>query len=337
MSAWFFLIAPLAVLAILLLFRFTGCAAIAGLDDYQPAAGADYPKVIKAESSLVAYWRLGEPSSTPIPSSGGAAASETHTHNGDYDKLKPVSTVDKGHHSPVTAGTISLGNIPGLLERSTSSPCISVDGAFVAVPFDDTLNPPQFSFEAWILPDKGSDPDGNFYCVLESTGPQGLGQKMSGWGLYFGPADATKTPPGPYFWQVWMGNGKTFAPPKGAISTDVVKFKQLTYLMLTFDGTNLQLFLYYPDTGQILDVPHIRALQANVTTFKRNDTSKIGGGDFFLCTGSNLFPAAGIPTQRLYPFKGKIQEAALYSADLSAPNNAGLAKIASHESTGGNF
>ena len=78
------------------------------------------------------------------------------------------------------------------------------------VPWADELNPPQFTFEAWVLPDPFLDPK-YFYCLAESTGPQGLDPKNTGWGLYLGPSDLNNPDPaGPLFWQVWMGDGNQF-------------------------------------------------------------------------------------------------------------------------------
>jgi hypothetical protein len=342
MGDWYLLLTPFAVLVAVLLFGAVGCAAILDIQDVsyekKPDGKPDYPATIKKEPSLVAYWRLGEASSTPVPSSGGAAKDEQNAHNGDYQKLPAAPAVDKPRHSPKTAGTIVLGVKPGLLVHAPDDTCILVDGGFEQVPFSDTLNPPQFTIEAWVVPDIGSDDQGNYYCLVESSGPpgpKGLGKKQTGFGLYMGPKDVPpKTLPGPYSWQVWMGDGTKFA--QVAVSPENVRFNQLTYLVLTFDGNNLQLFLYFPDTGENLDLSNLRKLQANVATFKRNDSSNLGGGNFFIGSGSNLYPAAGAPNQRLYPFKGKIQEVALYNVDLSAPNNQGLGKLGGHESAGGN-
>jgi len=334
LSPLLLLLAPVTVFAILFLFGVVGCAAI--LDVQDVSFESTYDATIKKETSLVAYWRLREPNTTTVPSSGGAAKSETGSHNGDYEKLAPATTIDKAHHSPATAGTISLGVKPGLLELFPDSTCIQVDGGYVQIPFDDKLNPPQFTLEAWINPDIGNDGQGNYYCLYESTGPpgpSGVGKKQTGFGLYIGPKDVPpKTPPGLYFWQVWMGDGTKLS--QAAVSKDPVKFKQITYIVLTFDGTNLQLFLYYPGTNQNMDQIS-GELQANISSFKRNDSSNLGGGDFFIGSGGNLYPNAGILKVRLYPFKGEIQEVALYNVDLSAPNNQGLGKLAGHEMAGG--
>jgi hypothetical protein len=353
MSLWMIVLAPITVFATIAFFGTIGCAAILGIDDVSyattPDGKPDYPGTIKKETSLVAYWRLGEAQPAKFPTTGGAANSETGLHNGDYFVLAAAPT-DKARHSPHTAGTVTLGVQPGLLEFSPTSTGMQDDGGFVEVPFDDLLNPAQFTLECWINPDIGTDDTndpGNYYCVFETTGPpgpQGLGPKQTGVGLYIGPKDIPpKTPAGPYFWQVWMGDPNTKKLTQMAVSNDSVKFKQLTYLALTFDGDNLQLFLYYPDlpAGQRQNCDNIntiRTLQKNGIKFARNDTNgKTGTGPFFIGSGSNLYPGAGVPKQRLYPFKGKIQEVALYNIDLSAPNNQGCGKLIGHESAGGNL
>ena len=339
MNPGLLLLTSIAVLIVLRFLGFVGCAAILGVDDVSyattPDGKPDYPATIKKETSLVAYWRLGELASTPVPSSGGQAKSETGFHNGDYDKLPLATTADTVHHSPPTAGTLTLGVTPGLLELDPTSPCIRTDGGFIQVPFDDALNPPQFTLEGWVKPDIGNDLPGNYYCLVESSGPPGpLGAtKKTGFGLYLGPKDVPPAnPPGLHFWQIWMGDGSKFS--QAAVSKNPVKFKQLTYLVLSFDGNNLQLFLYYPDTNQNLDQIS-GELKASIGNFKRNDTSNLGTGNFFIGTGSNLYSGPSIPKQRLYPFKGQLQEVALYNVDLTAPNNQGLGKLAGHFLAGG--
>jgi hypothetical protein len=75
-----FVLTPLAVLLILLLFGFTGCASFgAASDAVPPPAGTPYDQVIKGEASLVAYWRLAEPAGTPVPGTGKAIDQATTT------------------------------------------------------------------------------------------------------------------------------------------------------------------------------------------------------------------------------------------------------------------
>ena len=168
----FFLIGALALLAAVLLFGFVGCAQIAGIGD-AVTPNADYPTTVKSTSGLVAYWRLGEPDTTPVPSSGGSAKDSFAGFNGDYDTIPAASTPDVPTHSPATAGSIALGITPGLLQLKSLSPCIDTDGGFVLVTFDKRLNPPKFTFEAWVSPDP-TMAKGFFHCLVESAGPSGL-------------------------------------------------------------------------------------------------------------------------------------------------------------------
>src|SRR5215469_15461483 len=147
---YYLLLVPLALLVIAPLFSFIGCgSATLG------AFVGDYPATIEITPSLVAYWRLGESSTTPVPSSGGAVVDRQAGFDGDYRVLAPAAA-DTLRHSPSTAGTISLGVTPGLLTDNDDAPnqsqetCIRVDGGYVQIPANDALNPPAFTFECWI-------------------------------------------------------------------------------------------------------------------------------------------------------------------------------------------
>ena len=330
-SSLFFVLTPFAVLIIVLLFGFAGCAKFGTAPSTTPPpTGTPYDQVIKGESSLVAYWRLGEAAGTPVPSTG-TAIDQKGAHNGNYSKA--VITADTKRHSFSAPGTITLAVNPGLLQHFPADPCVEVNGGFVEVPFDSNLNVSPFTFEAWVIPEFGGDPQGNFYCLVESSAPVGGVQKKFGWGLYAGPADPNKANQ-PYQWQVWMGNGTTFV--KVGIATDNVKFNQLTYLALTFDPgvatNNLNLFLYYPDTKQDLSEASIAPLQATVTGFKPNNNP--GGGSFLIGMGRNLFPGVTVGTLQpfLYPFHGKIQEVAFYNTVLTVDNQLWI-----HEQAGGDI
>jgi hypothetical protein len=344
------LLGALAVAVSMLLFGFTGC----GLDEFGTGPSTDYPTTVQQTSGLVAYWRLQEPSSTPVAVIGNPAPpgdvafsannqsnpnDPSNPFNGAYFTLNPAAA-DTARHSNKTPGTLTLGISSPIPDLLTGSTCIEANGGFVQAPFNPALNPGAFSLEAWVVPrDEGFDAGPPYYqCLVESTGPQGLGPRTSGWGLYIGPQDPSDPPFSPYFWQVWMVDStNTFR--QVAVSTTQVVANRSFYVVLTFDpnGTppNLQLFLYAPGTSQDLSLNGVRFMTANVTGFKPNTS-----GDFFIGTGSNLFPAAGVPPQRLYPFNGRIQEVALYNVDLSggAPNDGGVMTILGpHEAAGGSF
>ncbi len=334
----------LALLVTLLLFGFVGCS----LDTMGECTSCDYSATIETvpgPPALVSYWRLGD--STPLPSATGAAHDEVGGNNGTYETLS--APANPTHYSPPAAGVATAGETPGILELYPSDPCFDTKGGagFVQVPFKPELNPAQFTFEAWVSPDPTLPADGNFYCLAESTGPPGFSGPQTGWGLYLGPSAAGASD-GPY-WQVWMGSGPQLIGPSFnrvaiANGSDNPTQLKLTYLALTFDASNnLQLWLYYPDTNQNLDCNGVRGAQASVGTsfVPNNDPSQGGGGDFFIGTGSNLVPTAPPPTTRLYPFKGKIQEVALYNVTLVPPPAPGvpcaLETLGIHESAGGNL
>ena len=333
MLGWYFLMGALALIAAVLLLGFVGCAPFSGTAS---GMAEDYPTTIEKTKDLVAYWRLGDKASA-VPT--GDTKDALGKYNGNRHQYPGPLPADNVQHSPATNGILLYGQTPGLLELSPSSPCLDLDGGWIQVPFDNALNPPQFTLEAWVSPDPLM-PKGFFHCLVQSAGPGlSLLQQKTGWGLFLGPDDPNKTPPDDYFWQVWMGDGTQLKRMAIANGTDCPTLLRLTYLALTFDGANLQLWLYYPDNQQLLDIKHLRGAQnPKVTTFKRNDTSPDGQGLLFIGAGSCLFPGGVSSFLPLYPFKGKIQEVALYKRDLSAPNNAGVqATLAAHEMAGGNL
>ena len=57
-SVWLLVLAPVAALAVLALFRFTGCGLLVSFDEYQTEP--TYSSTVESDTP-VAYWRLGEP------------------------------------------------------------------------------------------------------------------------------------------------------------------------------------------------------------------------------------------------------------------------------------
>ena len=166
------------------------------------------------------------------------------------------------------------------------------------LPANDPLNPPQFTFEC-LIDLTGFDPEpGKYYCLVESTGPAGLGPRLTGFGLYLGPSgiDARLGS----FWQVWMGNQTVFQLVANALNPLTPEQMTLTYLALTFLGNgnrpnnqsyNLQLLLYFPNTSQDINSPtSVQAVLASFDDFQPNIIANGGGGDFVIGSGSNLFP-----------------------------------------------
>ena len=77
MSTWQLWLTPVAVLAVLLLFRFVGCELVFPLDD---VTFGPYPEEVMKDAP-VAYWRMQETlATTAVP--GGTVKSETGAHDG---------------------------------------------------------------------------------------------------------------------------------------------------------------------------------------------------------------------------------------------------------------
>src|SRR2546427_2897989 len=140
MMEWTFLLTPLAVLAVLLLFRFVGCDSIVGIDELH---GTDYPGTVAADHP-VSYWRLheehsAEPSPGPTapntPVSGGTAKDETGANDGIYKAVivQPLPQLPDSPSAPQPPGSPSLTlEAPGLLELSgQQSTSLQVDGGYV--------------------------------------------------------------------------------------------------------------------------------------------------------------------------------------------------------------
>jgi Concanavalin A-like lectin/glucanases superfamily len=324
------LIAPLAVLVVVLLFAFVGCSSFTA--DLSGESGADYPPVIQKEPSLVAYWRLQEPISTivaPTPPGTvipGIAKDEQGAHPGKYFHLKQPTNQDNKRLSAANPGVLNLAQTPGLLANHPAYTCVEFNGGYVSVDFDPALNPANFTVEAWITADFQGFAHGTYFCLFEDGAPATGKQKTEGFALYAGPASPTDLTSN-FEWQVWMGDGTTFTKLTNMQPTPaLVQFNQTTYLALTFDGTNVMLFLYYPETGQDLSMTSVAPLVATFPTYKPATT-----GSFQIGAGRNLIPTSP-STNPLYAYFGKVEEVALYNTALDVHTS-----LVAHEQSGGPF
>jgi hypothetical protein len=197
-SAWSFLLAPPAVLAVLLLFHFVGC----GFDPEglgPPATIGPYESVVMGDNP-VAYWRLQETDPT-LPAKNEVMGSPPGTYI--------PAIIAKSPQSPGSgpliniSDTLKLGQ-SGLLQTDPSATAMQVQGGSVTAPFPAAFNPSgPFTIEALVFPqwDSGRMP-GFFFTLLESLNkPQVIQTKPAGFGIYAGP-----DPKNPllYQWQVWV-------------------------------------------------------------------------------------------------------------------------------------
>ena len=127
MSATMVAVIPLALLGVVALLGFVGCFLDAsGFPETSP-----YDKLVKGESSLIAFWTLTEPEGT-------LAIDEQGGFNGTY------------------SGTVTLnqpGLIPGDVEGGQQDPSALFNGGVVSVGFKQAVNVgAPFTVEAWVKP-----------------------------------------------------------------------------------------------------------------------------------------------------------------------------------------
>src|SRR2546425_8924129 len=219
MMEWTFLLTPLAILAVLLLFRFVGCDSIVGIDELH---GTDYPGTVAADHP-VSYWRLheehsAEPSPGPTapntPVSGGTAKDETGANDGIY-KAVIVQSLPQLPDSPSAPGSLML-EAAGLLGTAAGTgTSLSIDGGYVEVPFSSSLSLQSFTIEAMVFPEWDLSEMGLYRAVitLNMVGLTPGSNKAFGFGLFAGPNDPA-APSGPDVWQIWLADGTNFTQLK---------------------------------------------------------------------------------------------------------------------------
>jgi hypothetical protein len=273
---------PSALLLIVLLLGFTGCADIIGIEPWGPGPSprptTPYSDYVLDEASLVAYWPLGEPvgATTAVDVKGA--------HNGTYQsKTFPD---DPAIPSAAAPGTLILGS-PGLLPGDTEAPhlpdspkttCIEVNGGFVSVDFDAALNPAPFSVEAWVYVGWAGDGPAGIRVIAASLDVTG-GTK--GFALF---ADEDNN------WKAQVGTGAGITTANGP----EVVLDTVNHLVLTYDGADLRLFL-------------------------NGSESTIEPAAYQPSTESRLLIGAGAPQlpEERGPWVGKLQCVALYNLPLT--------------------
>src|SRR5688572_28278041 len=89
MTEWLLLLAPVALLALVVMFLFVGCFLDSvGKPGPDRPTGPLYKETILATPDLVAYWRLSEMSGETT------AIDELLNHSGTYTQVDPVEGID---------------------------------------------------------------------------------------------------------------------------------------------------------------------------------------------------------------------------------------------------
>jgi hypothetical protein len=332
---WLVVLMPFLTLALLTLYRFVGCSFHGG----PPTPGCDppgegdeivpraYEETVLPHPNLESYWPLGGTALFVVDVDPGGTP-----HPGVQDRavLPAVPVL----FSPATPDPPILDpNAPGLLESAPARPALRVHGGYARVPFTVELNSPgtasdptlpDFSVEAWVRPEWPVDEVPGFRTVVASRDefPDGAITRRQGYVLYAGPKVAEE-PGDPdidltaYYWQVWVGDGAIWRMLKGPRVFDpVTPSQQTVYLAATFRRRTVEgdheLALWIND----------QVVTKLVATFEPNRAKPLYIGIGAPERPVPDPPAPGEPHRPdplppanegpLFPFHGRIQEAAVY-------------------------
>ena len=301
MSALFVLLLLIGTAAIVWSACFVGC----GFDPTpkQVTVFDNYQSAVRDTPGLVAYWPLNDTAGTVATDLG------PNHFNGTYTTAPDVTKYDNANFSDAAPGTFTLnqpnivagdvlsatGNPPG-----DANPCVFFNGGFVSVPWQAALGPPlpaQFTLEAWVVPNWTSlDATNNpsFRAVVGCAAA--VGGVFTGFTLYANPAN---------LWEAAIGIGSQDVPATAGSnatpgSNQTIVQGSLYFLVVTYDGTTLTLWVNPADTTQPPD-------------------GSVGASGFMpLPSPVPFFIGTGRPdlSTPLFPFNGYIQDVAFYNVVL---------------------
>ncbi|MBV8566973.1 MAG: LamG domain-containing protein [Methylobacteriaceae bacterium] len=295
MSASLLVLLPLGLLVVVSLLCFVGC----GLDVTGTGFYA-YQASISGTNGVVGFWPLDEGSGTVANNNAPSPPANT---NGTYLATTvpyPDDTHDALQSAPAP-GTFQIGQSPGIVGGdciakipTDLSPCIVVDGGYVSVPANAAINPAQFSVEAWVRPDWTANDPAAYRVVVMSR--DNSPPTFKGFALYARPENV---------WAVSVSDGNT---PLSEVKANGPFALGLTnHLVATYDGSTLTL---YVDADASL-APNI--------AYAPNTTKPL-----YIGTGAPELPLrtstiVDDPTHGpLNPFKGAIQDVAIYNRALTS-------------------
>lgn len=306
MSEWYILLLPIAVLGVILLFRFAGCS-------FSAPVATGYASEVIADNPSV-YYRLQETGGLPA-----SAEDEMNRKPGTYS-VSPSPLNDPAHLSPaVLTPGIELGAL-SIVEKLPTATAVRFNGSdvFATGPLGDLS---RFTVEAIVRPEWDLlNQRGFFYCVAESSlhvpgqgAPAPL--KNAGFAVFAGPHDLNNPSASPYCWQLWVGTGTEFhrAMPVETGPVPLVTAEN-TYLAVTFDDTQALLHVFTP--GEDLDfISHelVRPAYLQAAHPEGNTSLRIG----IAGNSAALVPPFPGPTGLLYPFVGRMAEVAIYDTVLA--------------------
>jgi len=324
MSASLIVLLPVALLAIVSVLCFVGCTL--PLEGLPATPFTEYSsKTVLLDPAIIAYWPLNDKlKNTDNPAPAVELASNIPSSYIDmttapelYPWLPfPVKgpPPEPDVQSDGAPGTIAF-NEPGLVKGdavvpaipSFIQPCVVVNGCYVEAPFNPKFVPQgSFTVEAWV---RVGWTAGDLHALRFVLDMRDLNPGR-GFGLF---AKAEDNQPGVYRWAGIVGTGNS-----GSAAFKVLSSNEFTislsspgsppnpvHLALTFDGATLTLFVNGGSAGSM------------TATYMPNTAQPlwIGAGAPYVTRRSAQMPA-GTFGSPLFPFKGSIQDVAIYSAAL---------------------
>lgn len=330
MTDWYVFLTPAAVAAILALVRFVGCSSFGAAENSTtpppdtppgtkplPPTQTPYATVIKESSPVLAYWRLGEASGNQAIDQLGPPGPPPGKHPATYMTVAPPGMpADANLHSAAAAGTVARGQPP--LRKGDALTCALLDGGFVEHAFTADLNPnptgpgapkPGFSLEAWVKPNWPAEPTVNYHVVAASF-QKAPGNAFRGFVLLAGPDPASEgVPNGPTYWQVHVGVG---AAGRVVLLGPPVEPGTRVYLVASAQAKTVSLWVNINKEAGDKAIP-----EATTTMPADYVPNGAGGGGTPLYIGAGRIGTSP-PSAPRFPFKGWIQDVALYSRPLVA-------------------
>jgi hypothetical protein len=161
MIDWAFVLTPLLVLPIALMFRFVGCSSFSS-GDYPPDKPPRYRDFILAVSGnpgtvknpavkpnaadVIAYWRLVDDAASTVAKDEKGFQDGAYVATSSLAGVPPSSTAGGSEAAP---GTIVTGQ-PGLITSDPGAMCRFYNGGHVEIPFKTSLYTDDFTLEAWV-------------------------------------------------------------------------------------------------------------------------------------------------------------------------------------------
>jgi hypothetical protein len=317
MTASLLVLVSVALLVLISGFCFVGCV----FDSHGTGVGEPPPPTpftkysdTDVKPTAVAYWPLSEASATADKPVAQAIAKDVvgnndgnYTHKGNAPAGMfpcPPIPISAGLDSAPAIGFLSLGAVsllPGDAVQPGNDPNVlttgmQVDGGFVTVPFNGVINPTaKFTIECWARPEWSAGDPPAFRAAVDSRTINPGGTAFTGYAIVVNEAGNWEAELG----AMGVAGFVMVTGGKAALS-------EAAHVVLTCDGSNATLF--------------VNGVQAATKSlggaFAPNTQSPlvIGVGGPWITTRAMGVPEPAFP---LVPFKGTIQDVAIYSTVLA--------------------